>query len=201
VAVTKLDASSKENAHYWPWFLPDGDHFLYSIRKGDSANAEIYAGSLRDPGLKIRVVAGASNGIYAPASDGHPGYVVFERDGPLFAQPFDPDALKTTGDPMVVAESAGFVPNLMLANFSLSSNGSLVFAAGSLRRQITWLDRKGQRIGVAGSPDVFLNPRISPDAGRVALIKPTRIVRGEFHMDFRVLAECLEPFCRARIVR
>ena len=170
VAVTKLDASAKEIAHYWPWFLPDGDHYLYSIRSADTANTGIYAGSLKDPGLKIRVVAAASNGAYAPASDRHPGYLVFWRDGPLFAQPFDPGALKTTGDPVVAAESVGFLPNPLLANFSLSGNGSLVFGAqGSEKRQMTWLDRKGQRIGTAGSPDLFQSLRLSPDFGRVLL--------------------------------
>jgi eukaryotic-like serine/threonine-protein kinase len=54
VVVTKLDASRKENAHYWPWFLPDGDHYLYCIRSGDTAKTGIYAGSLKDPGLKTQ---------------------------------------------------------------------------------------------------------------------------------------------------
>jgi serine/threonine protein kinase len=171
VAVTKLDTSAKEDAHYWPSFLPDGDHYLYCIRGGDTANAGIYAGSLKDPAIKTRLVTLGSNGVYAPASDGHPGYIVFWRDGRLFAQLFDPDALKTKGDPVVVSESAGFLPNISLANFSVSAAGSLVFGAGSARNQMTWLDRKGQRIGVAGSPDWYQSPRLSPDAGRVALAR------------------------------
>jgi Tol biopolymer transport system component len=171
VALTKLDTSHQESAHYWPWFLPDGDHYLYCIRSGAMANTGIYAGSLKNPALKTQVVTGASNGVYAPASDGHPGYLVFSRDGPLFAQPFDPEALKTTGDAVVVAESARFMPNILLANFSVSATGSLVFGSGSVKRQITWLDQKGQRIGTAGSPDFFEHPRISPDAGRVALTR------------------------------
>src|SRR6266567_391688 len=67
VAVTKLEASAKENAHYWPWFLPDGDHYLYCIMSGDTSHVGIYAGSLKDPTLKTRVVTAASNGAYAPA--------------------------------------------------------------------------------------------------------------------------------------
>jgi Tol biopolymer transport system component len=170
VAVTKLDASAREIVHYWPWFLPDGDRFLYSIRSADTANTGIYAGSLKEPGLKTRVVTAASNGAYAPASDRHPGYLVFWRDGPVFAQPFDPGTLKTTGDPVVAAESVGFSPNSLLANFSVSANGSLVFGAQrSEKKQMTWLDRKGQRIVAAGSPDLFQSLRLSPDAGRVLL--------------------------------
>ena len=171
VAVTKLGASAKENGHYWPWFLPDGDHYLYCIRGADTANTGIYAGSLKDPALKTRVVTAASNVVYAPASDGHRGYLVFYRDGPLFAQPFDPGALKTTGDAVVVAESAAFLQNVGLANFSVSAIGSLVFGQGSAKRQMIWLDRKGQRIEAAGSPDWFGFPRLSPDARRIALTR------------------------------
>lgn len=75
--VTKLDASRKETAHYWPSFLPDNDHYLYTIRSGDVASSGIHAGSLRDPTLKTRVLTAASNAIYAAASNGHPGYLMF----------------------------------------------------------------------------------------------------------------------------
>jgi hypothetical protein len=27
--VTTLDAGAQETTHRWPWFLPDGRHFLY----------------------------------------------------------------------------------------------------------------------------------------------------------------------------
>lgn len=94
---------------------------------------------------------------------------MFCRDGRLFAQPFDPDALKTSGDPVVAAESVGYLPNLFLANFSVSSVGSLVLGGGTAKTQMTWLDRKGRKIGTAGSPDYMESPRLSPDASRVAL--------------------------------
>jgi len=175
VPVTKLDASATEIAHYWPSFLPDGDHYLYSVG-GATTIAGIYAGSLKDPGLKTRVVTGASNVVYSPASDGHPGYLVFLRDGPLLlAQPFDPDTLRTTGDAVALVESAGFSPNILLGNFSASYNGLLVLGSGSAKRPMIWFDRKGQRTGAVGSPDWFAFPRLSPDAGRVAL---TRVVSG-----------------------
>jgi hypothetical protein len=75
--VTKLDVSRKETAHNWPSFLPDNDHYFYSIRSGDVASSGIYMGSLRDPGQKTRVLTAASNAIYAAPSNGHPGYLVF----------------------------------------------------------------------------------------------------------------------------
>src|SRR5437879_438643 len=32
IPVTELDPSSHENSHRWPWFLPDGRHFLFLAR-------------------------------------------------------------------------------------------------------------------------------------------------------------------------
>jgi hypothetical protein len=29
--ITKLDAARNDTSHRWPWFLPDGHHFLYSV--------------------------------------------------------------------------------------------------------------------------------------------------------------------------
>jgi dipeptidyl aminopeptidase/acylaminoacyl peptidase len=72
---------------------------------------------------------------------------------------------------VVAAESTGSLPIILLANFSVSNSGLLVFSAGSARVQITWLDRKGQRIGAAGTADLFQSARLSPDAGRVAMTR------------------------------
>ena len=61
VALTSLDESQKENAHYHPRFLPDGDRYLYTIRSRDAANSGIYVGSLKDPKLKTRVATALSS--------------------------------------------------------------------------------------------------------------------------------------------
>ena len=49
--VTKLDASAKEGSHRWPHFLPDGRHFLFSVRSELTDRRGIYVGSL-DGSLK-----------------------------------------------------------------------------------------------------------------------------------------------------
>ncbi len=97
VAVTKLDASLRETAHYHPSFLPDGDHFLYMIRSRDPANSGVFVGSLRERKLKRRVASALSSVAFVPAGQGYPGYLLFARDGALFAQRFDESAHRDSG--------------------------------------------------------------------------------------------------------
>src|SRR6185369_402054 len=44
--VTKFDSSRREGSHRWPRFLPDGRHFLYTIRSATPEWRGIYVGSL-----------------------------------------------------------------------------------------------------------------------------------------------------------
>jgi predicted Ser/Thr protein kinase len=53
--VTKLDASRQEGSHRFPQFLPDGNHFLFTIRSGLAEQRGIYAGSLDGKTKKLLV--------------------------------------------------------------------------------------------------------------------------------------------------
>jgi len=150
VPVTRLDVSLRETAHYHPTFLPDGDHFPYMIRSRDLASSGVFVGSLKDPKLKRRVLAGLSNVAFVPAARGYPGYLLLARQGALLAQGFDEGALQPVGDPEVLSASVGFWSNEQLANFSASRTGTAVLgAAGEPLVQMTWLDRHGNAAPVA----------------------------------------------------
>ena len=51
--VTTLDASQQALFHAWPYFLPDGKHFLYTIIASNSQNSGIYVGSLDSKETKL----------------------------------------------------------------------------------------------------------------------------------------------------
>jgi hypothetical protein len=38
-----------DNAHYWPSFLPDGRHFLFTVRSGNAAGNGIWVALIDDP--------------------------------------------------------------------------------------------------------------------------------------------------------
>src|SRR4051812_24995511 len=47
VPVTYLDKKKQEIAHAWPYFLPDGRHFLFYARgRASGVNTRLYVGSL-----------------------------------------------------------------------------------------------------------------------------------------------------------
>src|SRR5262249_4282802 len=48
-ALTKLDEARMEKSHLWPYFLPDGRHFLYTIVSKTRRNGGIFVGSLDSP--------------------------------------------------------------------------------------------------------------------------------------------------------
>ena len=188
VALTKLDESLLENAHYHPRFLPDGDHFLYMTRSRDPAHSGVFVGSLRDRKLKRRVASALSSAAFVQAAHGYPGYLLFARDGALFAQHFNEGALQTVGEPDVLSASVGFLLNNQTANFSASRTGTVVLGtAGTRLVQMVWLDRHGNATPVASPPNPYFSPpRLSHDGSRVALFKYTG--RGGFSLwsfDFK----------------
>ena len=76
---------------------------------------------------------------YAP-----PGYLLFVRDKTLVAQPFDPKALKTTGEPIPLAEHIG-TDSVGLARFSVSREGTLAYRTGESGDRLVWVDRHRPR--------------------------------------------------------
>ena len=162
--VTALDQSNFETSHRWPYFLPDGRHFLFFVRSGRVENSGVYVGSLDSKETK-RLLPSAIGAAYAP-----PGFLLFLRIDTLMAQPFDTDKLELTGEPFPVAEHVAYNPVLGRAAFSVSENGVLAFRTGSGQiDQPLWFDRGGQQIGSLGEAGIYFNLWLSPDERRAAV--------------------------------
>ena len=87
--------AKKESEHLAPFFLPDGRHYLFLAVAAESG---IYVGSL-DSKERKRLLAADSRPLYAA-----PGYLLFNRGGTVFAQPFDANKLELSGEPIRVAD-------------------------------------------------------------------------------------------------
>ncbi len=171
--VTTLDASRGETAHRYPFFLPDGRHFLYLAlntagNRHDPAN-RIWVGSL-DGGPATPLIPANFNAQYAD------GYLLFIRGGDLggslFAQPFDVARLATTGDPISVADQTSLYGDYLgFGAYSVSQSGTLVFDALQLLTRLAWFDRGGKQTGSLGDPGLHFTPRISPDGTHIAFDK------------------------------
>jgi Tol biopolymer transport system component len=163
--ITALDESLQETSHDAPYFLPDGRHFLYRARSARPENRAIYVGSL-DSDRKTRIMTSESKAIYAP-----PGFLLFYRQGTLFAQAFDATRLALRGEAVPVAERVAAASGGVDAAFAVSSTGTLVYQHDEApqTRQLAWFDRQGRQLGTVGPAGAFGMVALSPDDKRVAL--------------------------------
>ena len=163
-AVTELDSSRQEGSHRWPQFLPDGRHFLFTVRSGLADQRGVYVGAL-DGKTRHLLIRSDGNARYAA-----PGYVLFLDEDTLLGQSFDHERLELVGQPIPIAARVGRNSRGDGA-FSTSSAGTLAYAGASLRPgRLTWFDRSGNPLGVVG-PDGehdYADFRLSPDETRVA---------------------------------
>ena len=156
--ATKVDA--KEEAHRWPFFLPDGHHFVFLADAQTTENHHIRVGSLDTQETQI-LLSAVSRIAYAP-----PGYLLYVNQGALVAHPFDARTLKVTGDPTTVAEHIAEIGENHEFDFSVSENGVLTYQVGSQKSRLAWYDRTGKKLESVGEPDSYASISLSPDGGR-----------------------------------
>jgi DNA-binding winged helix-turn-helix (wHTH) protein/Tol biopolymer transport system component len=171
--VTRLDATNGESAHLLPSFLPDGRHFLYlSVSRMAPEKSGVYLGSLdAEPGAPRpdRLLATGFGAAYARSEGASTGHVVFLQDGTLFAQAFDERSLQLRGEPVSLAAPVGSF--LDGGFFSVSQNDVIAFRAPDKEFQLTWFDRRGNKLGTVGDVGLYSAVAISPDDSRVATVK------------------------------
>jgi Tol biopolymer transport system component len=97
-----------------------------------------------------------------------PGYLVYARDGALFAQRFDESKAQLQGDPQRLSESVNYFFGPGNAAFSVGAD-VIVYETSPPLSRLAWLDRQGREVGTLGQPAVVEGFRISPDGGRVAV--------------------------------
>jgi serine/threonine protein kinase len=163
-AVTALEKD--EMWHSWPQFLPDGRHLLYFAVNQEAANSAIYVQELGAT-KRVLVLKNTTRGVWAP-----PGYLLFVREGTLFAQRMDAKTFHLEGEPLAVAQDVAVNERNGRTALAASRNGVLAYrsgASGRTVRRFTWYDRQGKPLGTVGKPGEFMNPSLSPNEKSVAM--------------------------------
>jgi serine/threonine protein kinase len=174
--ITKLD-TKLHTTHRWPFFLPDGQHFLYVASNHSSPQGEqngVYVASL-DGKLNRFLVASLAGAVYAQ------GHLLYVRESTLLAQPFDLNSLSLSGSPHTVVDGVVLDLGVWHSTFTASQiSNTLIFQTGAAMAQsrIEWVDRSGKHLSYVGEQGVFLGPRLSRDGQRflVAAGDPTHDV-------------------------
>jgi Tol biopolymer transport system component len=150
----------------WPFFLPDGKHFLYIALHHDaskSANNMLYYASL-DGRENRALFRSQTNAIYAS------GFLLFGRGDQLMAQPFDASSGTPSGEPQNVAKGVMNDSSTWHMDASASSDGLLVFGSGaSGDLELVWMDRSGKINSIANKLPDLQSGVLSPQGDRIAL--------------------------------
>jgi Tol biopolymer transport system component len=152
----------------WPHFLPDGEHFLIST----DTNGEFIVSADGAAIRRLGKTALQSRVEFAG------GYLFFGREGSLFAQRFDPQALAVSGEALRVAEGLGFsVGDTHDYAFSVSAAGTLAYWSGPFLpvTQLTWFSREGQRLGAVGQPGECIGFDVSSNEQEAVLELHTQL--------------------------
>ncbi len=155
-AVFGPDVPAPKMAQLWPRALPDGKHILFLAVGPDSSKEGIYAGDLKS-GKTHMVMPVRSLFELSPA-----GYILYNRQQTIIAQPFDLRTLAIKENSSTVVERAGEFSSMWGALSSTSANGAL---AGRLY----WYSRNGAKLSSIEGARFYNQLLISPDGRRAAV--------------------------------
>jgi Tol biopolymer transport system component len=172
--ATLIDTATGELNTAWPWFLPDGKHFIYSAGLRPKANA---SGAARR--IKLGFVDSTSSVTLLELDQNidrveycNEGYILFVADDNLMGLPFDASRLEVTGEPKPIAMKIGAAENTYA--FSVSNNGTLLYQTNnqSSMSELAWVDRTGQKLESIGQLGKYSDVAIAPDETRIAYSVP-----------------------------
>ena len=163
---------SEKGRPAWVNFLPDGKTFLFYWRNdpdsvvGRSTQNQasgIYAASVNSPNPSLVLSVGYSRIEYAS------GHLIYSREGSLIAHPFDPNALRATGEPITLVQRLPYFDKTGWAEFSTSANGTIIYLGNALTARLVWFDRNGREIEQVDTPKAYGGFRLSPDGKNLLL--------------------------------
>ena len=183
-------------SHRLPHFLPDGHAIVYTHLAGPkSTSFEADASSWEpvnvgtavysfrpDTGAARKVLDAETEAFYV-----EPGYLAYVQDSNLMLQPFDLDALESTGEPRPIATNVQSDSYRMFLQLGVVAGGTLVYQEipENSGVRLAWLDRRGEETPIPAEPLRLLHARVSPDGRRAAVeISDSQNERSVEQIDF-----------------
>jgi Tol biopolymer transport system component len=162
--LTQLEPTAGETSHRFPWALPGGGAFLFTIANGERAG--LYWQELPS-GAAQRILPQRARGVFDTR-----GYLLWVRDGALVARRFDPSSGALTGETLLVEKAVASDPDKTSQDLFGAAAGVVVARPPrALRRELRWLDRDGTPRELVASDGYYFDPTCSYRSGRVAVAK------------------------------
>jgi eukaryotic-like serine/threonine-protein kinase len=168
--ATVLETSKGDASHWWPLFLPDGAHFLYSVKSTDDERLGVYVGGGDRPASAgPPLFRSSSDVVLAPLPGTMDGALFSVVDGRIEVRRFDPTRLTVASDARTIGLSAGgstlHHPVMLSASRDVLAFSESVLPAG---RRLECVHRNGERLRLWEEPEAQNWPRLSPDGRRLA---------------------------------
>jgi Tol biopolymer transport system component len=173
-AITEI--ATGEFIQEYPQILPGDKAALFTAytTPPDPEKASIDVVTFADHHRKTLVRGGVSP-RYAASSNGT-GHLLYINKGTLYAIPFDPNHLETSGAAVPVVDGvATAVQASGGGQYDLSKTGTLIYRRGtggptSGMVTVRWLDANGKTEALVTKPASYQGPRLSPDGRRLAVV-------------------------------
>ena len=160
--TTHLDPTQGETNNRWPQFLPDGRRFLMHVSSATAQRSGVYVSAL-DTDSKTQLLESRANAVYA-----EPGYLLFEQNGSLVSQRFDPGSGELSEQPIALGDlilglfGSGYLP------LSAAQDGTLAYWNGTPPpTELQWFDRSGRLLSTIETSVRSDSLALSPDATRL----------------------------------
>jgi serine/threonine-protein kinase len=146
-SLTQPDAERNERTHRWPHVLPGGGAVLFTA---DTFETTEYYDDATITAIDVA------------------------RGGSLYALPFDPAALRTSGSPTLILQGVATDVSSGAVHFAVSPSGALFYLPGDTsgggRRDLMWIgpDSKQEPAGIVTGRHEMMS--LSPEGSRAALL-------------------------------
>ena len=165
--LTTPDQEHGEADHLSPARLPGGRAVMFTTTSRTGGSPQIGLLDLETGNRKI-LFRGGTSPRYVES-----GHLVFVGNGVLQAVPFDLKTRTTGGTPVPVLQQFAMLGNVT-AVLDVAANGTLVYARGSgTSRLPVWVGRDGHETSIKAPTAMYMTPRLSPDARRLAFFDIT----------------------------
>jgi Tol biopolymer transport system component len=158
VIEMKADPGHVASRLAWPWFLPDGERYLYIERAVDGQGSLMLA----EPGKAPRSIASIASFFQCL----EPGFLVYSREGTLVAQRFDWKSARLSGDPVSVAERVRYFYSTASAGFAARA-GTIAYLSQPDASRLAWFDRGGREVARLGASGTYLDVTLAADGKRL----------------------------------
>lgn len=135
--VALTTPSATEWRPSWPYFLPDGEHFVYQASSTHSIDRDLVLTSLA--GKARTVLLHNVSQVRSVGSD----RLLYVRDGKLLAQRYDLSRGVLQGEPVTVADNVAYFYPTAHADFDAVSTGMVVYRGNESIHRLSILDRTG----------------------------------------------------------